>query len=174
MPATGLHWQHWFVDGVSSQVVYIEVIKIKIIHPVRHQSRSTGHKNIFFPLCVLALMHLLCCSVMNHSFHAYLFLLLSLGTKPECINRQIWMKRLFPNSAQRYFFSCLLNIAGAQHLFPPTHSLTTPPHPSQASLKKFLDYIQTGTIEKMAKVLDKGLDPNFHDPDNGGEFSLGK
>lgn len=119
-------------------------------------------------------MHLLCCSVMNHSFHAYLFLLLSLGTKPECINRQIWMKRLFPNSAQRYFFSCLLNIAGAQHLFPPTHSLTTPPHPSQASLKKFLDYIQTGTIEKMAKVLDKGLDPNFHDPDNGGEFSLGK
>lgn len=22
----------------------------------------------------------------------------------------------------------------------------------------------------MAKVLDKGLDPNFHDPDSGGEF----
>lgn len=42
---------------------------------------------------------------------------------------------------------------------------------SQASLKKLLDYIQTGTIEKMAKVLDKGLDPNFHDPDSGGEFA---
>ena len=41
--------------------------------------------------------------------------------------------------------------------------------PSQASLKKFLDYIQTGAIEKMAKVLDKGLDSNFHDPDTGGE-----
>ncbi|XP_031147179.1 SH3 and multiple ankyrin repeat domains protein 1-like isoform X1 [Sander lucioperca] len=38
---------------------------------------------------------------------------------------------------------------------------------TKASLKKFLDYIQTGAIEKMAKVLDKGLDPNFHDPDNG-------
>uniref|UniRef100_A0A3B5A4T6 SH3 and multiple ankyrin repeat domains protein 1-like n=1 Tax=Stegastes partitus TaxID=144197 RepID=A0A3B5A4T6_9TELE len=38
---------------------------------------------------------------------------------------------------------------------------------TKASLKKFLDYIQTGTIEKMAKVLDKGLDPNFHDPDTG-------
>lgn len=22
----------------------------------------------------------------------------------------------------------------------------------------------------MAKILDKGLDPNFHDPDTGGEF----
>lgn len=84
------------------------------------------------------------------------------------------MKRLSPNSAQRYSSSYPLNIAVAQHLFPPTHSLThaPPPPSSQASLKKFLDYIQTGTIEKMAKVLDKGLDPNFHDPDNGGEFAL--
>ncbi|XP_068610359.1 LOW QUALITY PROTEIN: SH3 and multiple ankyrin repeat domains protein 1-like [Brachionichthys hirsutus] len=38
---------------------------------------------------------------------------------------------------------------------------------TKASLKKFMDYIQTGTIERMAKVLDKGLDPNFHDPDSG-------
>uniref|UniRef100_A0AAQ5ZX46 SH3 and multiple ankyrin repeat domains 1 n=3 Tax=Amphiprion ocellaris TaxID=80972 RepID=A0AAQ5ZX46_AMPOC len=38
---------------------------------------------------------------------------------------------------------------------------------TKASLKKFLDYVQTGAIEKMAKVLDKGLDPNFHDPDTG-------
>ncbi|XP_075313537.1 SH3 and multiple ankyrin repeat domains protein 1-like [Odontesthes bonariensis] len=38
---------------------------------------------------------------------------------------------------------------------------------TKASQKKFLDYVQTGAIEKMAKVLDKGLDPNFHDPDNG-------
>ncbi|CAJ1080834.1 SH3 and multiple ankyrin repeat domains protein 1-like isoform X2 [Xyrichtys novacula] len=38
---------------------------------------------------------------------------------------------------------------------------------TKASLKKFLDYIQTGATDKMAKVLDKGLDPNFHDPDSG-------
>ncbi|XP_068438678.1 SH3 and multiple ankyrin repeat domains protein 1-like [Clinocottus analis] len=38
---------------------------------------------------------------------------------------------------------------------------------TKASLKKFLEYIQTGAIEKMAKVLDKGLDSNFHDPDSG-------
>ncbi|XP_062298344.1 SH3 and multiple ankyrin repeat domains protein 1-like [Scomber scombrus] len=38
---------------------------------------------------------------------------------------------------------------------------------TKASLKKFLDYIQTGAVEKMVKVLDKGLDPNFHDPDSG-------
>lgn len=46
-----------------------------------------------------------------------------------------------------------------------------PSCPSQASLKKFLEYIQTGSIEKITKVLEKGLDPNFHDPDSGGEFS---
>lgn len=45
LPATGLRWQHCFVDNVSSQVLFIEVIKIKIIHTVRHQSRSTGQKN---------------------------------------------------------------------------------------------------------------------------------
>nr|XP_020461761.1 SH3 and multiple ankyrin repeat domains protein 1-like [Monopterus albus] len=38
---------------------------------------------------------------------------------------------------------------------------------TKASLKKFLDYVQTGAIEKMAKILDKGLDANFHDPDTG-------
>ncbi|XP_061563996.1 SH3 and multiple ankyrin repeat domains protein 1-like [Cololabis saira] len=38
---------------------------------------------------------------------------------------------------------------------------------SKVSQKKFLDYIQTGSIDKMAKVLDKGLDPNFHDLDIG-------
>lgn len=70
---------------------------------------------------------LLCCSMMNHSFHTYLFLLLSLGTKPEFINRQIWMKRLSPNSAQRYFFSCPLNIAGAQYL------ISTRSHPCPSS-----------------------------------------
>ncbi|XP_028331473.1 SH3 and multiple ankyrin repeat domains protein 1-like isoform X2 [Gouania willdenowi] len=38
---------------------------------------------------------------------------------------------------------------------------------TKASLKKFLEYIQTGAIEKIAKALDKGLDPNFLDPDSG-------
>ncbi|KAM9837687.1 SH3 and multiple ankyrin repeat domains protein 1-like [Aulostomus maculatus] len=38
---------------------------------------------------------------------------------------------------------------------------------TKASLKKFMDYTQNGTVEKMVKVLDKGLDPNFHDPDSG-------
>ncbi|CAN9508545.1 unnamed protein product [Ophioblennius macclurei] len=38
---------------------------------------------------------------------------------------------------------------------------------TKASLKKFLEYIQTGAVEKIVKVLDKGLDPNFHDPDSG-------
>ncbi|MEQ2271993.1 SH3 and multiple ankyrin repeat domains protein 1, partial [Xenotaenia resolanae] len=38
---------------------------------------------------------------------------------------------------------------------------------TKASLKKFMDYIQTSAVDKMAKFLDKGLDPNFQDPDTG-------
>lgn len=34
-----------------------------------------------------------------------------------------------------------------------------------------MDYIQTGAAEKVAKLVDKGLDPNYHDPDTGGEVS---
>ncbi|MFT7814831.1 SH3 and multiple ankyrin repeat domains protein 1-like isoform X1 [Arapaima gigas] len=38
---------------------------------------------------------------------------------------------------------------------------------TKASLKKFMDYIQGGVVEKIAKFLEKGLDPNFHDSDTG-------
>lgn len=40
----------------------------------------------------------------------------------------------------------------------------------QANLKKFMDYIQLHSTDKVARLLDKGLDPNFHDPDSGGEM----
>lgn len=40
---------------------------------------------------------------------------------------------------------------------------------SQANLKKFMDYVQLHSTDKVARLLDKGLDPNFHDPDSGGE-----
>ncbi|KAK1877177.1 SH3 and multiple ankyrin repeat domains protein 1 [Dissostichus eleginoides] len=39
---------------------------------------------------------------------------------------------------------------------------------TKASLKKFMDYIQTSAVDKMTKFLDKGLDPNnYQDPDTG-------
>uniref|UniRef100_A0A3Q3X3S3 Uncharacterized protein n=1 Tax=Mola mola TaxID=94237 RepID=A0A3Q3X3S3_MOLML len=36
---------------------------------------------------------------------------------------------------------------------------------TKASLKKFMDYIQTNAVDKMVKLMDKGLDPNFQDAD---------
>lgn len=41
--------------------------------------------------------------------------------------------------------------------------------PLQANLKKFLDYVYGGAVEKLSKALDKGLDPNYHDTESGGE-----
>ncbi|TKC34195.1 hypothetical protein EI555_004751 [Monodon monoceros] len=40
---------------------------------------------------------------------------------------------------------------------------------TKANLKKFMEYVQLHNTEKVARLLDKGLDPNFHDPDSGGE-----
>lgn len=39
----------------------------------------------------------------------------------------------------------------------------------QANLKKFMEYVQQRNVEKVCRFLEKGLDPNFHDTDSGGE-----
>lgn len=31
-----------------------------------------------------------------------------------------------------------------------------------------MEHVQQRNIEKVSRFLDKGLDPNFHDPDTGG------
>uniref|UniRef100_A0A8V0XNU4 SH3 and multiple ankyrin repeat domains 3 n=1 Tax=Gallus gallus TaxID=9031 RepID=A0A8V0XNU4_CHICK len=36
-----------------------------------------------------------------------------------------------------------------------------------ANLKKFMEYVQMLNTEKVCRLLEKGLDPNFHDPDTG-------
>ncbi|XP_029288854.1 SH3 and multiple ankyrin repeat domains protein 3 isoform X1 [Cottoperca gobio] len=38
---------------------------------------------------------------------------------------------------------------------------------TKANLKKFMEYVQQRNIEKVTRFLEKGLDPNFHDPDTG-------
>ncbi|TRY93619.1 hypothetical protein DNTS_027247, partial [Danionella cerebrum] len=37
----------------------------------------------------------------------------------------------------------------------------------KANLKKFVDYVQTGAVEKLSKALEKGFDPNYHDTESG-------
>lgn len=44
----------------------------------------------------------------------------------------------------------------------------------QANLKKFMEYVQMLNAEKVCRLLEKGLDPNFHDPDTGGEIGLSR
>ncbi|XP_055795483.1 SH3 and multiple ankyrin repeat domains protein 2b isoform X2 [Salvelinus fontinalis] len=38
---------------------------------------------------------------------------------------------------------------------------------TQANYRKFMDHIQHHQLDKVAKMLEKGLDPNYHDPDTG-------
>ncbi|XP_009998623.1 PREDICTED: SH3 and multiple ankyrin repeat domains protein 3, partial [Chaetura pelagica] len=42
---------------------------------------------------------------------------------------------------------------------------------TKANLKKFMEYVQMLNAEKVCRLLEKGLDPNFHDPDTGGNYT---
>lgn len=41
---------------------------------------------------------------------------------------------------------------------------------TRANLRRFLDYVHNGQVEKITKMCSKGLDPNFHCQDTGGKF----
>ncbi|KAK2867099.1 hypothetical protein Q8A67_025216 [Cirrhinus molitorella] len=38
---------------------------------------------------------------------------------------------------------------------------------TQVNLRKFMDYIQHHQVDKVSKMLERGLDPNYHDPETG-------
>ena len=42
----------------------------------------------------------------------------------------------------------------------------------QGNLRHFIDYVKTCNLEKVNKMTNKGLDPNFHDSSTGGRESL--
>lgn len=39
---------------------------------------------------------------------------------------------------------------------------------TRANLRRFLEYVQNGQVEKVTKMCSKGLDPNYHCPETGG------
>ncbi|GCB83416.1 hypothetical protein scyTo_0023471, partial [Scyliorhinus torazame] len=39
---------------------------------------------------------------------------------------------------------------------------------TKANLRKFMDYVQHQALEKIVKLLERGLDPNYYDSDSGG------
>ena len=42
----------------------------------------------------------------------------------------------------------------------------------QSNQKRFLEYIAANNVEKISKLINKGLDPNFHCNDSGGKWSF--
>lgn len=38
---------------------------------------------------------------------------------------------------------------------------------SRSNLRRFLEYVNVGQVEKISKMCGKGLDPNFHDTESG-------
>lgn len=43
---------------------------------------------------------------------------------------------------------------------------------TRTNLRRFLDYVTNGQVEKITKMCSKGLDPNFHCQDSGGKFYI--
>ena len=43
---------------------------------------------------------------------------------------------------------------------------------SRTNLKKFLDHVLANNVEKVNKMCNKGLDPNFHCQESGGKCAL--
>jgi len=39
---------------------------------------------------------------------------------------------------------------------------------TRTNLRRLLDYVQSSQVEKIAKMCSKGLDPNFHCQETGG------
>ena len=43
---------------------------------------------------------------------------------------------------------------------------------TRSSLRRFLDHVIAGQAEKITKMCSKGLDPNFHCQDTGGNWKM--
>lgn len=43
---------------------------------------------------------------------------------------------------------------------------------TRTNLRRLLDYVQSSQVEKIAKMCSKGLDPNFHCQETGGNSAI--
>ena len=41
---------------------------------------------------------------------------------------------------------------------------------TRANLRRLLEYVHNGQVEKVTKLCSKGLDPNFHCVETGGDY----
>lgn len=45
---------------------------------------------------------------------------------------------------------------------------------TRTNLRRLLDYVASSQVEKIAKMCSKGLDPNFHCQETGGNYKVSR
>lgn len=128
--------------------------------------RETGSRSTRFPL--------------PPTFHSTLNPSIFAGVASRRLPERFTHPRLFdpPRLSQSHLLfrslrgSVSLSLSHAHHhLFFPsrTNSSFSSLLFAQANLRKFMDLVQHGQVDKVSKLLDRGFDPNYQDGETGGK-----